>query len=91
MIEYQRNYDPTNSYEDDIDSDEDVVDPFMDEASENPAEEIGIPDDAYREGLDDVDVDEELVHENEEDFEDRREQIEDLDEDDDNSATPAAA
>ena len=65
------------NYQDDLDTDEDVHDPVMDEASDDPTEELGIPPEELKDELDDLDVDDDTTLGNE----DARENIEDADED----------
>lgn len=69
-----------HTYQDDLDTEK--ADEFMNEAGEQPAEEIGIPEDAFKEELDAIALDD-LERGNE----DMRETIEDRDEDDDNAAS----
>jgi hypothetical protein len=78
--------DQTNSdlYHDDLDSDNDDVDPFMDEATDDPTEELGVPPEEYKDELDKIALDD-LEH----DHEDSREALEDADEADDSSAANA--
>lgn len=76
---------PTSeTYEDDLDNDNDAVDPFMDEATDDPTEELGVPPEEYKEEMDKIALDD-LEH----DHEDSRETIEDRDEADDSSAANA--
>lgn len=71
-----------HGYQDDLDTEK--ADEFMNEAGEQPAEELGIPEEKFKEELDKMDLD---SPENE--SEDMRETIEDRDEDDDNPASRA--
>jgi hypothetical protein len=71
-------------YRDDLDGDNDDVDPFMDEATDDPTEELGIPPEEYKEEMDKLALDD-LEHGDE----DIRETIEDRDEADDSSAANA--
>lgn len=71
-------------YQDDLDSDNDDVDPFMDEATDDPTEELGVPPEEFKEELDKIALDD-LEH----DHEDSREALEDADEADDSSAANA--
>ena len=77
------NPDPTNipdddlqlqNYQDDLDTDNEIKDPIMDEESDDPTEILGVDQKEYKEELDKYDFDE-AGHGND----DRREQIEDLD------------
>jgi len=77
------NPDPTNipdddlqlqNYQDDLDTDNEIKDPIMDEESDGPTEILGVDQKEYKEELDKYDFDE-AGHGND----DRREQIEDLD------------
>lgn len=76
-------YDPANQsgapYQDDLDTSDDVSDPIMDEAGDDPTEELGVPPEEFRDELDRYDLDNENT-------EDAREMMEDLDEDDDSAA-----
>lgn len=72
----------TRTYQDDLDTKFSDTDPFTDEATEDPTEELQIPPDEYKEEMDDIALDDlERGHE------DMRETIEDRDEADDNSAS----
>ena len=76
---------PTSeTYEDDLDNDKDTVDPFMDEATDDPTEELGVPPEEYKDEMDKIALDD-LEY----DHEDSREALEDRDEADDNSASNA--
>ncbi len=72
------------SYQDDLNTDDNATDPLMEEEGENPAEEIGIPQDEYADELNKEDFGD---HNESDDNDDRREYLEDLEEDDDNPAT----
>ena len=66
-------------YQDDLDTDDSKVDPIMDEETDDPTEELGVPPEEFKRELDDIDVDETT--------DDKRETMEDMDEDDDNAAS----
>jgi hypothetical protein len=69
-------------YQDDLDYKDSDTDPVIDELTDSPAEELGIPEDEFRNELDKyVDTD---IGTGDDDM---RETIEDRDEDDDNSAS----
>ena len=70
------------SYQDDLDNDR--PDPFADEAAEDPAEELGVPESEFKEELDKEtgDEDEDFGSEDVDIEDDQRESIEDADEDD---------
>lgn len=78
------NVSTSETYEDDLNNDNDAVDPFMDEATDDPTEELGIPPEVYKEEMDKIALDD-LEH----DHEDTREALEDRDEADDSSAAYA--
>lgn len=65
------------NYQDDLDTEDDATDRVMDEASDDPSEELGIPPEELKDELDDLDVDNDTAVGNE----DARERIEDADED----------
>lgn len=69
----ENEYIPRNSYQDNVHEDPDTPDPLMQELSENPADELGVPQSEY----DDEFNDSEMFHEPD----DARENTEDLDED----------
>jgi len=68
------------NYQDDLDTDETMVDNATIDETDDPVETFGVPQDEYKDQLDGLAIDE-----NEDD--DIRESIEDADEDDDNSAS----
>ena len=78
------NISTSETYEDDLNNDNDAVDPFMDEATDDPTEDLGIPPEEYREEMDKIALDD-LEY----DHEDTRETLEDRDEADDSSAAYA--
>ena len=78
------NISTSETYEDDLDNDNDAVDPFSDEATDDPTEELGVSPEKYKNEMDKIALDE-LEH----DHEDSREALEDADEADDNSASNA--
>ncbi len=49
---------PLQSYQDDINADDNAIDPAMEEMGENPAEEIGIPEEVLANELNDLAIDE---------------------------------
>lgn len=61
MNDYQH-YETKHSYQDDINDDPNATDPLMEEREENPLRATGLPPEDYRSELDDVDLDEDLVH-----------------------------
>ena len=76
---------PTSeTYQDDLDNDNDAVDPFSNEATDDPTEEFGIPPEEYKEEMDKI-----AFEDGGQDDEDMRETIEDRDEADDSSAAAA--
>lgn len=77
---------PTSeTYQDDLDNDNDAVDPFSNEATDDPTEELGIPPEEYKEEMDKIALDDR----GQDNDEDTRETIEDRDEADDSSAATA--
>lgn len=68
------------NYQDDLDTDKSDI--FMDETGDDPARELGVDADEYKEELDKIALDD-VEH----DHEDMRETIEDKDEADDNPAS----
>jgi hypothetical protein len=78
------NISTSETYEDDLDNDNDAVDPFSNEATDDPTEELGVSPEEYKDEMDKIALDE-LEH----DHEDSREALEDADEADDNSASNA--
>lgn len=74
--------DSDTPYQDDLDTDESKVDPIMDEETDDPTEELGVPPEEFKRELDSYDVDDGLAA-----HDDRREAIEDRDEADDNAAS----
>lgn len=78
-------HEPTSeTYHDDFDNANDAVDPFMDETTDDPTKELGIPPEEYKAEMDKLALDE-LEY----DHEDTRETLEDRDEADDSSAAYA--
>jgi hypothetical protein len=84
------------TYQDDLTTDDNATDPIMDEENDNPADELGIPEDEYADGLAEEPEDEEadVV----DDYgssvdvrDDRREYVEDQFENDDSSATTGSS
>jgi len=76
------NDDSGRTYQDDLDSKFSDTDPFIDEATDDPTEELQVPVGEYKTEMDDIALDDlERGHE------DMRERIEDRDEDDDNAAS----
>lgn len=70
------------SYQDDLATDDNATDPVMDEEGENPADELGIPEEELASELDKLNVDGEDNGLLDDDIsDDERELIEDLDED----------
>ena len=70
------------SYQDDLATDDNATDPVMDEEGENPADELGVPEEELGAELDKLNVDgdnEDIL--DDETADDEREFIEDLDED----------
>ncbi|HEU5121680.1 MAG TPA: hypothetical protein VFT59_02450 [Candidatus Saccharimonadales bacterium] len=67
-----------HNYQDDLDTDADIRDPIMDEETDDPTKELGIPPEEFKDELDKRDLDDPTR-----DNEDMREAIEDADEDDD--------
>lgn len=86
------NYQP-QSYQDDLNTDDDVTDPAMEDLTENAAEELGVDEKEFGEEMDkytDEDLQEDTKVDSEIDFdelEDRGSLIED--EDDENGTLPA--
>lgn len=66
-------------YQDDFDTDDNTVDPIMHEENDDPTEELGVPASEFKNELDKYDTATTT--------DDRREEIEDLDEADDNAAS----
>ena len=75
-----REYEPQHSYQEDLETDPDARDPFVDEATDDPTEGFGVPPDEYGDELDKLAIDEDTLA-SEQNYEDAREQIEDSDED----------
>ena len=82
------------NYQDDLDTSSAIVDPIMDEESDDPTEELGVDPKEFKKELDQYAFDDvmkrddevgDTAGENSEDIEDRREQIESLDMDDGDS------
>lgn len=74
------------SYQDDLDADDDAVDPFMDEAGDDPTETFGIPADEFADELDkeeDDDLEADERGNNQDIRDDQSAFIEDLDDEDD--------
>jgi hypothetical protein len=69
-------------YQDDLDYKDSAVDPIINEETDDPADELGIPEDEYRDELNKY-VDDDTGTGDD----DMRETIEDRDEDDDNAAS----
>jgi hypothetical protein len=70
------------SYQDDLTTDDNATDPIMDEQSDDPTKELGVPAGEFKDELDKEDFGDHL---NEGD-DDLRENMEDLDEDDDDDS-----
>lgn len=76
------------TYQDDLSTDDNATDPVMSEEGENPAEEIGIPEDEFKDGIDGGVIDDEGIVDQYRDSDDVdekddiRERTEDMDEDD---------
>ena len=68
------------NYQDDLDTDADAVDPIMDEETDDPTEELGVPPEEFRDELDKYAMDD-LERQDD----DMREAIEDADENIDGS------
>ncbi|HUO61912.1 MAG TPA: hypothetical protein VMT96_00470 [Candidatus Bathyarchaeia archaeon] len=71
------------SYQDDLVTDDNATDPLMDEVSEDPADELGIPRDEFKQELDKAEIDELDDEEYGDDIDirdDEREYFQDLDE-----------
>ena len=66
------------SFQDDLATDDNVTDPVMDETGDDPTKELGVPVDEFKDELDKQDFGDHL---NEGD-DDRREDLEDREEDD---------
>lgn len=64
-------------YQDELDTDDEATDPIMDEESDDPTKDLGVDPKEFKAELDKYDFDDD------EEGDDRREQLEDLDEDDD--------
>jgi hypothetical protein len=75
---------PTRTYQDDLDTGDEDVDPYVNEATEDPADLLQIPSSEFKDELDQLALDD-LERGNE----DMRETIEDRDEGDDNAASTA--
>ncbi len=72
------------SYQDDLNVDDNATDPLMEEVGEDPATELGIPSAEFKNELDKTEVDDEGVYKDDDNVDihdNRREYIEDLDED----------
>lgn len=70
------------SYQDDLATDDNATDPVMDEEGENPADELGIPEEELADELDKLNVDGDSENPfDDETTDDERELIEDLNED----------
>lgn len=67
------------SYQDDLTTDDNAVDPLMQEETENPAETIGIPQEAFTKGINELDFGD---HNESDDNDDWREAVEDQEEND---------
>lgn len=79
----QGSFQPQN-YQDDLDNDDDAVDPFMTEEGDDPTKELGIPADKFAQELDkEYDDEDEPRDDNVDVHDDEREYIEDLDDRDD--------
>ena len=50
-----------HTYQDDLTTDDNATDPLMDEENDNPADELGIPEDEYADELDKEIDDEDIV------------------------------
>ena len=90
MNRYQ-DYETKNGYQDDLDADPDSSDPFMDEYGDDPTRTLGIPPEDFRNELDDLDIDDDLLQESaeaQEKLDDEREYVEDLDQDPDDEDHP---
>jgi hypothetical protein len=74
----------TGTYQDDLDYEDESVDPFINETTEDPASLLQIPSSEFKDELDKIVIDD-LGKGND----DMRETIEDRDEDDDNAASNA--
>lgn len=74
---------PTNRiYQDDLDYTDEDTDPIIEEETDNPADDLGIPEDEYRDELNKyADDGTEVIDD------DMREALEDRDEQDDNAAS----
>lgn len=72
------------SYQDDLNADDNATDPVMSEEGEDPAKEIGIPRSEFTEGLNEEDFGD---HNETDTNDDWRERVEDLEEDDGNDAS----
>lgn len=72
------------TYQDDLDYHNDAVDPFSNEATDDPTEELGVPPEEFKAEMDKIALDD-WGH----DDEDSREALEDRDEADDSSAANA--
>lgn len=71
-------------YQDDLDYRDSDTDPIINEENDNPAEQLGIPEEEFRDELNKYDVSD--IGEEDDDM---RETIEDRGEDDDNAASTA--
>ena len=74
------------NYQDDLDTGSTIVDPIMDEESDDPTEELGVDPKEFKNELDKYAFEDGLKHEENEEEDDRREDIEDLDLGDDRDA-----
>lgn len=71
------------SYQDDLNTDDNATDPIMEEEGENPAEEIGIPQEEFADELNGLDFGD---HNENDDNDDVREAFEDDEEHDGNGS-----
>lgn len=72
---------PLRSYQDDFDTDDNAIDPFMAEATDNPVDFFGVPPQELREELDKRAIDEFSYGDDLDVEDDQREEVEDLDAD----------
>lgn len=75
------NYEPKNGYQDDLDTNS--TDPLVDEETDDPTEGFGVPPEKFKEELDRLDGEAPAAKNPEYDGEDAREQVEDLNDDND--------
>ena len=80
MADDDNNYQPVNSYQDDLDNNK--IDPLTTEESDDPVHELGIPARELKAELDRLDGQAPAKPNPAYDEDDMREEIEDLDEDD---------